>query len=69
MCLSLTTSGYGLPDGRVHDGLADWPHRGLISVEEPHIIPVFGAGEVDGVLYTATKFVPGGAVARFRPAA
>jgi serine/threonine protein kinase len=34
--------------------------RAVASVEEPHIIPVYGAGEVDGVLYIATKFVSGG---------
>ena len=37
--------------------------RAVASVEEPHIIPVYGAGEVDGVLYIATKFVPGGDLA------
>src|SRR5581483_9304301 len=30
--------------------------QAVASVEEPHIIPVYGAGEVDGVLYIATKF-------------
>jgi serine/threonine protein kinase len=34
--------------------------RAVASVEESHIIPVYGAGEVDGVLYIATKFVSGG---------
>jgi serine/threonine protein kinase len=34
--------------------------QAVASVEESHIIPVYGAGEVDGVLYIATKFVPGG---------
>jgi serine/threonine-protein kinase len=37
--------------------------QAVASVEEPHIIPVYGAGEVDGVLYIATKFVPGGDLA------
>ena len=37
--------------------------RAVASVEESHIIPVYGAGEVDGVLYIATKFVPGGDLA------
>src|ERR1700744_1786038 len=37
--------------------------RAVASVEEPHIIPVYGAGEVDGVLYIATKFVSGGDLA------
>jgi serine/threonine protein kinase len=37
--------------------------RAVASVEEPHIIPVYGAGEVDGVLYIATKFVAGGDLA------
>jgi serine/threonine-protein kinase len=37
--------------------------RAVAAVEEPHIIPVYGAGEVDGVLYIATKFVSGGDLA------
>jgi len=34
--------------------------RAIAAVEEPHIIPVYAAGEADGVLYIATKFVSGG---------
>ena len=30
------------------------------AVDSPHIIPVYGAGEADGRLYIATRFVPGG---------
>jgi serine/threonine-protein kinase len=37
--------------------------RAVASVEEPHIIPVYGAGDADGVLYIATKFVAGGDLA------
>jgi protein kinase-like protein len=37
--------------------------QAVASVEETHIIPVYGAGEVDGVLYIATRFVPGGDLA------
>jgi serine/threonine protein kinase len=37
--------------------------QAVASVEEPHIIPVYGAGEVDRVLYIATKFVSGGDLA------
>jgi len=37
--------------------------QAVASVEEPHIIPVYGAGEVGGVLYIATKFVSGGDLA------
>jgi hypothetical protein len=37
--------------------------QAVASVEEPHIIPVYGAGEADGVLYIATKFVSGGDLA------
>jgi serine/threonine protein kinase len=37
--------------------------RAVASVEEPHIIPVYGAGEVDGVLYIATRFIAGGDLA------
>ena len=34
--------------------------RSVAAVEESHIVPVYGAGESDGVLYLATRFVPGG---------
>src|ERR1700739_1799990 len=34
--------------------------RAVASVEEPHIIPVYGAGEAEGMLYIATRFVAGG---------
>lgn len=32
------------------------------QVDHPHIIPVFAAGETDGVLYIAMRYVPGGNV-------
>jgi serine/threonine-protein kinase len=32
------------------------------QVDHPHIIPVFAAGEADGALYIAMRFVPGGNV-------
>jgi serine/threonine protein kinase len=31
--------------------------RAVASVDEPHIIPVYAAGEADGMLYIATRFV------------
>ena len=34
--------------------------RSVAAVEESHIVPVYGAGESNGVLYIATRFVPGG---------
>jgi serine/threonine protein kinase len=34
--------------------------RAVAKVEEPHIIPVYKAGEDHGVLYIATRFVAGG---------
>jgi serine/threonine protein kinase len=34
--------------------------RLVAAVEEPHIVPVYASGESDGVLYIATRFVPGG---------
>jgi tRNA A-37 threonylcarbamoyl transferase component Bud32 len=35
----------------------------VAAVDEPHIIPVYQAGEDDGMLYIATRFVPGGDLA------
>jgi serine/threonine protein kinase len=37
--------------------------RTIAMVEDSHIVPVYGAGESDGVLYIATRFVPGGDLA------
>jgi serine/threonine-protein kinase len=37
--------------------------RAVALVDEPHIIPVYGAGEWQGVLYIATRFVPDGDLA------
>jgi serine/threonine protein kinase len=34
--------------------------RAAAAVDDPHIIPVFKAGEADGVLYIAMRYVPGG---------
>ena len=36
------------------------------AVNSPHIIPVYGAGEAEGLLYIATRFVPGGDLERLR---
>src|ERR1700689_122127 len=36
--------------------------RSAAAVDDPHIIPVFEAGEADGVLFIAMRFVPGGDV-------
>ena len=30
------------------------------SLEHPHVVPVFDAGDVDGLLYIAMRYVPGG---------
>src|SRR5215472_395640 len=37
--------------------------RSVAAVDEPHIVPVYAAGEADGVLYIATRFVSGGDLA------
>jgi serine/threonine-protein kinase len=37
--------------------------RAIASVDEPHIVPVYAAGDADGVLYIATRFVAGGDLA------
>src|SRR5436309_15315794 len=36
--------------------------RSAASVDEPHIIPVFEAGDADGALFVAMRYVPGGDV-------
>jgi serine/threonine-protein kinase len=36
--------------------------RAAAAVDHPHIIPVFDAGEEDGLLYIAMRYVPGGDV-------
>ncbi|MFV0137669.1 serine/threonine-protein kinase [Streptomyces sp. HMX87] len=33
--------------------------RAAAAIDHPHIVPVFEAGETDGVLYIAMRFVPG----------
>lgn len=36
--------------------------RTAAAVDDPHIIPVFAAGDADGILYIAMRYVPGGDV-------
>lgn len=36
--------------------------RSAAMVDHPHIIPVFAAGEADGALYIAMRYVPSGDV-------
>jgi serine/threonine protein kinase len=36
--------------------------RAAAAVDDPHIIPIYGAGEADGVLWIAIRYVPGGDV-------
>jgi serine/threonine protein kinase len=36
--------------------------RATAAVDDPHVIPVFEAGEASGVLFIAMRFVPGGDV-------
>jgi serine/threonine protein kinase len=40
--------------------------RAAAAVDDPHIIPVYEAGEADGVLFIAMRFVPGGDLRRCR---
>lgn len=37
--------------------------RAVATVDEPHVIPVYGAGEASGLLYIATRFVVDGDLA------
>jgi serine/threonine protein kinase len=34
--------------------------RAAAAIDDPHIIPVYEAGEADGVLFIAMRYVPGG---------
>lgn len=43
--------------------------RAVAAVDEPHIVPVYGAGEADGLLYIASRFVAGGDLTRLQRAA
>ncbi len=43
--------------------------RAVAAVDEPHIVPVYGAGEVDGALYIASRFVADGDLSRLQRAA
>jgi len=38
----------------------DRESRAVAAVDHPHIIPVYAAGEADGVLYLAMRFISGG---------
>lgn len=38
--------------------------RAIAAVDEPHILPVYAAGEANGVLYIATRLVAGGDLGR-----
>src|ERR1700739_2393071 len=37
--------------------------RAAAAVDSPHIHPVYAAGDAEGLLYIATRFVPGGDLA------
>jgi serine/threonine-protein kinase len=43
--------------------------RAIAAVNEPHIVPVYGAGNAGGLLYIATKFVADGDLSRLQDAA
>jgi serine/threonine protein kinase len=38
-------------------------NRAVAVVDHPHIIPIYAAGEADGIQYIAMRFVPGGTLA------
>jgi Protein kinase domain len=39
-------------------------YRPVAALDEPHIVPVYGVGEDAGILYIATRFIPGGDIER-----
>jgi serine/threonine protein kinase len=43
--------------------------RAVAAVDEPHIVPVYGAGDAGGILYIASRFVAGGDLSRLQRAA
>ena len=43
--------------------------RAVAAVNEPHIVPVYGAGNASGLLYIATRFVAGGDLGRLQESA
>lgn len=42
--------------------------RAVAAVDEPHIVPVYGAGDAGGILYIASRFVAGGDLSRLQRA-
>jgi serine/threonine protein kinase len=42
--------------------------RAVAAVDEPHIVPVYRAGDTGGLLYIATRFVAGGDLGRLQDA-
>ena len=40
--------------------------RAVAAVDEPHIVPVYGAGDAAGILYIASRFVAGGDLSRLQ---
>jgi serine/threonine protein kinase len=40
--------------------------RTIAAVDDPHIIPVYAAGDAGGVLYIATRYIPGGDLAKLQ---
>jgi Protein kinase domain len=58
VALKILAPAYAADEGFRHRFIRE--SRAAASVDDPHIVPVFEAGEADGVLFIAMRYVPGG---------
>jgi Protein kinase domain len=58
VALKILAPAYAADEGFRHRFIRE--SRAAAAVDDPHIVPVFEAGEADGVLFIAMRYVPGG---------
>jgi hypothetical protein len=58
VALKILAPAYAADEGFRHRFIRE--SRAAAAVDDPHIVPVFEAGESDGVLFIAMRYVPGG---------
>jgi Protein kinase domain len=60
VALKILAPGLAADEGFRHRFIRE--SRAAAAVDDPHIVPVYEAGEADGVLFIAMRYVPGGDV-------